>query len=211
MNRSFDWKTGLAMIVFTLLILLTMTLHPAGGNFQHLLQLVPMMIIAHAIGIVSLPVAAVGFWGLTRRLGTDHLLSISAFAFAVLGLIAATLAATTNGLVLPLYIRQYKDATAEVVDTLKPLLNYSHTVNLAFDFVYTGAFSLAILLWSIAILSTNRLPRWIGVWGILVAIASAAVVAIGIFPGSLKGFHLFVMGLVTWTIAVGMVMMRNRE
>jgi hypothetical protein len=210
MNPSFDRKAGVAMIIFTLLILLTMIIHPAGGNFQHLLQLAPLTMGAHALAIVSLPFAAIGFWGLTRRIGVDHLLSVTAFAFAVLGLIAAALAATTNGLVLPLFIRQYQDASADMVNTLKPLMTYSRTVNLAFDFIYTGAFSLAILLWSIAILSTRRLARWIGGLGIVVAVASAGVVGLGVSPGSLHGFHLFVMGLVVWTIAVSMEMMRNR-
>ena len=209
MNPSFERKAGVAMIVFTLLILLTMIIHPAGGNFQRLLQLVPLTMGAHALAIVALPFAAVGFWGLTRRIGADNLLSVSAFAFAVLGLIAAVMAATTNGLVVPLFIRQYKDASADMVNTLKPLLTYMHTVNLAFDFIYTGAFSLAILLWSIAILSTRRLARWIGGLGIVVAIASAGVVGLGISPGSLYGFHLFVMGLVSWTIAVGVTMMHQ--
>jgi hypothetical protein len=211
MNLSFEKKAGLSVILFTLLILVTMILHPAGGNFQHLLEIARAVIIAHAIGIVSLPFAALGFWGLTKRIGADNFLALAAFGFSVLGLVAAEMAAATNGLVLPLFISKYKDATPDMVSTLKPLMTYTHTVNLAFDFVYTGAFAIAILFWSIAILSTRQLPRWIGGWGIAVAVASAGVVIAGISPGSFYGFHLFVVTLVSWTIAVGVAMMRSPE
>jgi hypothetical protein len=206
MDASFEKRAGLSLIIFTLLILLTMVLHPAAGNFQHLLVITPMILVTHGAAILSLPFAAIGFWGLTRRLGADDFLSLTAFAMASLALVAALLAATTNGLVLPIFIHQYRDATPDIVDTLRPELTYSFAVNAAFDYVYTGAFCLAILGWSAGILHTKRLPRWIAWWGILVAIAGVVIVIAGASPASLLGFRLFVAGLVSWTIFVGVAL-----
>ncbi len=211
MNALFEKRAGLSLIIFTLLILLTMVLHPAGGNFQHLLKITPMILVTHSAAILSLPFAAIGFWGLTRRIGAEDFLSLTAFAMTSLALVAALLAATTNGLVLPIFIHRYQDATPDSVDTLRPVLTYSYAVNAAFDYVYTGAFCLGILGWSVAILRTKRLPRWIAGWGILVAIAGVTIVCVGASPASQFGFRLFVTGLVSWTIIVGMALRQKLE
>jgi hypothetical protein len=211
MNASFEKRAGLSLIIFTLLILLTMVLHPAGGNFQHLLKITPMIFLTHSAAILSLPFAAIGFWGLTRRIGAEDFLSLTAFAMVSLALVAALLAATTNGLVMPIFIHRYQDATPDIVDTLQPVLTYGFAVNAAFDYVYTGAFCLGILGWSVAILRTKRLPRWIAGWGILVAIAGVAIVATGASPASLFGFRLFVTGLVSWTIIVGLALRQKLD
>ena len=109
MSRAFEKQAGVALIVFTILILFTMVFHPTGGNFQHLLMIIPMLLITHSIAILSLPFAALGFWGLTKRIGFDNLFAVSAFAMSLVALVAALLAASTNGLILPLYVFQYKD------------------------------------------------------------------------------------------------------
>ncbi len=77
-------------------------------------------------------------------------------------LIATLLAAATNGLILPLYLLHYKEAAPETISAINPILRYGFTVNLAFDYIYTGAFCLAILSWSIAILTRPcRFISWI--------------------------------------------------
>jgi hypothetical protein len=209
MSRNFEKQAGIALIVFTILILFTMVFHPAGGDFQHLQMIIPMLLITHSIAILSLPFAGLGFWGLTKRIGFDNLFAVSAFAMSLVALIAALLAGANNGLILPIYVRQYKDATPDMVNTLRPVLAYSHAVNTAFDYIYTGAFCLAILFWSVAILMTRRFPRWIAALGTLVAIAGVTIVLCGVSPASLYGFHVFVATLITWTIAVGTSLVRR--
>src|SRR5262249_55213483 len=133
MNPTLEKQAGIALIVFTILIAFTVILHPAGGNFQHLIEVTSILIVTHSVAILSLPFAAVGFWGLTKRIGPDNFLAISAFSLSVLALIAALLAAATNGLILPFFIRQFKDASPAVVETIKPVLIYTRAVNAAFD------------------------------------------------------------------------------
>lgn len=209
MSSSFEKQAGLLLIIFTVLILLTMILHPAGGNFQHLLKYVPIVIISHSIAIGSLPFGAIGFWGLSRRLGTDNILSIAGFAFAILALIAALLAATTNGLTLPLFVLYNKDISPETIDSLKPNLSYIHSVNAAFDYIYTGAFSIAIAAWSLSALKSRRFPRPLAVWGIVVAIGVIVMAIFAASPASLYGFYVFAAGLISWTIFAGMALIRK--
>lgn len=211
MNAPFERKAGLALILFTLLILFTMILHPAGGNLFQLLRVAPMILVSHGLAVLSLPFGAIGFWGLTKRLGTENFLSVSAFSMAVLALVGALLAATTNGLILPIFIFHYKDASQDIVDSLKPILTYSHSVNTAFDYIYTAAFCLAILGWSIAGLATKRLSRRLSVCGIVTAPIGLLLAFAGPSPSTLHGLYLFAAGLIGWTIFAGAALIQKSD
>jgi hypothetical protein len=209
MKPQFEKNAGIALIVFTLLMIFTMVLHPVGGGFEHLHKIRRMLMIVHVVALLSLPFAAVGFWGLTKRLGTDNFFSISAFAFIAFGLVAVMIAATANGLILPIFIEKYKDASAELTDTLKPILRYNTSVNQACDYLYTGSFCLAMLFWSIAVLYTKKLPVWIAYFGITLSIFVAVLFASGFAFTSLHGFRVFVSGIVLWVVMVGILLART--
>jgi hypothetical protein len=211
MSSPFERKAGLALIIFTLLVLFTMILHPAGGNFQQLLRLAPMILVSHSLAILSVPFGAVGFWGLTKRLGTENFLSITAFSMAALALVGTLLAATTSGLILPIFIFHYKDASPDIVDSLNPVLTYSRSVNTAFDYIYTGAFCLAILGWSIAGLNTKSLPRGLAIWGLVVAAAGLILAIVGPSPATLHGLYLFAACLISWIIMAAAGLIRKYD
>lgn len=211
MTSSVERNAGVALIVFTLLILFTMILHPAGGNVQQILRVAPMILVSHSVAILSLPFGAIGFWGLTKRLGTGNFFSISAFSMAILALVGALLAATTNGLILPIFIFHYKDASPEIIDGLKTVLTYGHSVNTAFDYIYTAAFCLAILGWSITGLTTKRLSRRLAIWGIVIAPLGLLLAIAGPSPATLHGLYLFAAGLISWTIIAGVGLTRKYD
>lgn len=183
-----------------------MVLHPTGGSVDYLLKIINVIIITHAIAILSLPFALAGFWGLTRAIGTDNFLSILAFSFISLGLIAVMIAAAANGLVMPLFIQTYKNASTETIASIKPVLRYSLSVNHAFEYIYTGAFCLAIMCWSITIIHTKKLPAWIGWFGIITAIAAVVIFITGLGMPGLHAFRLFVSCIILWISAAGIVL-----
>ncbi|MGZ8525919.1 MAG: hypothetical protein ACXWV1_15915 [Chitinophagaceae bacterium] len=209
-QTSFEKKAGLSLVVFTMLMTFTMVLHPAGGSVEYLLKIINVIIITHAIAILSLPFALAGFWGLTKTIGTGNFLSILAFSFISLGLVAVMIAAAANGLVMPLFIQSYKEAPAETIALIKPVLSYSFSVNHAFDYIYTGAFCLAILCWSITIIHTKKLPPWIGWFGIITSIAAVGIFVTGMGMPGIQAFRLFVSCIVLWILVVGIVLSRRR-
>src|SRR5215212_3852432 len=101
MNNSFEKKAGISLIVFTILLVFTMVLHPAGGSIEYLISITNRIVITHSIALLSLPFGWIGFWGLTRRIGTEHFGSMLAFGMISFGLVAVMIAAATNGLVMP--------------------------------------------------------------------------------------------------------------
>ena len=208
MKTQVEKNAGIALIVFTLLMVFTMILHPVGGSFEYLLKVTSRIITTHVIALVSLPFAYVGFWGLTKKIGTENFFSVSGFAMILFGLVAVMMAATANGLVLPIFIHKYEGSSQEVIESLKPLMRYNFSVNNAFDYIYTGAFSLSMLFFSIAILYTKRLPGWLAYLGILLATAAVLILIITLNSGSLQGFRLFVTSVVLWISLVGVVLLR---
>ncbi len=75
MERS----SGTALLLGSLLMIITMGLHPAGGSIEHLIRISPVIIITHSLAIVSIPFMLFGFWGLTKMLYGQPLLSTFAF------------------------------------------------------------------------------------------------------------------------------------
>jgi hypothetical protein len=209
MNTPFTQKAGIALIIFTILLVFTIVLHPAGGSIGHLINMTMLIIVTHSIAILSLPVGGIGFWGLTVRIGADRFGSMLAFGMAVLGLVAALLAGATNGLVMPIFLQQYKDATPEAIAAIKPLLQYGFAVNHAFDYVYTGAFALAILCWSIEILLTRRLAPWLGWLGIVISLIVAVIFCLGEPVNSVHGLRIFVVSIIGWILLVGAALRKS--
>jgi hypothetical protein len=156
-----------------------------------------------------LPFGWLGFWGLTRKLGTDHFGSMIAFAMISFGLIAVMLAASVNGLVLPIFLQDYHNATPEKLASIKPVIRYSFAINHAFDYIYTFAFCGAILAWSICILSTRKLPRWLGWLGIVLSITAMIIFLFVIATNSLQGFRLFVTTIIVWLMLVALQLVKK--
>lgn len=208
---KFEQKTGITLILGSVLLVVTMVLHPAGGNFEHLLKASKMIVIAHSLAIVSMPVCLLGFWGLTKKLGTENFLSALAMAFMLMGLISGMCAAAINGLALPIYVNYYKDATAELIETIRHPLRYGSSLNLAFDYIFIGAVCIAVTLWSIVVLQTKKLAAWLGYFGIALTIVSVNMMLSGFVFTSLYGFRLFVFGLVGWIVWGGILLVKQKQ
>lgn len=204
-SKERKWA-GTALVLSSLLMAVTMALHPAGGSFAHLLKTSSVIIGAHCIALIAVPVSLAGFWGLAKHFRQETVLSRFAFSFILFGSIAALCAAAVNGLVLPLFIRNYADASPQTIDVLLPVLNYNTALNRAFDFIFITAVCLAMVLWSIAIVRGKELPKWIGLYGLLLGVAGIALLLSGFTLVSLQGFRLFIFGLVTWIVAIGFLL-----
>jgi hypothetical protein len=209
MNNSFEKNCGIALIIFTTLLLFTMVLHPAGGSTEHLIRIATTIIISHSVAILSLPFGWIGFWGLTKRLGTDHFLSMMGFGLISLGLIAVLLAATVNGIVMPLFLQHFESVDAENITLIKPILEYGFSINHAFDYIYSVSFILAILCWSVAIICTRKLNEWIGYFGIGLFLMLSLLLISGVAVNSLKGLRFFFSGVVGWIILSGVALLKQ--
>lgn len=205
---QFHRNSGVALLIGSLLMTVTMLLHPAGGSVEHLLKIANVIIISHAMAILAMPVCLVGFFGLTKTIGMERLLSLMALVFVTFGLVAGMLAGAINGLALPIYIMHYREADVATIESIKPILRYGSSLNHAFDYILIGTICLSVVLWSVEIIRTKKLPLWLGYFGIMLALAALVLLVSGFVLVDLRGFRVFVFGLVTWIVCAGVIMYR---
>ncbi|MEQ8711724.1 MAG: hypothetical protein RIC80_01840 [Cyclobacteriaceae bacterium] len=209
MNSKDERNTGLSLMISSVLIVTTMVLHPVGGDFDHLLQIATIGMIAHSIGILSIPFAAYGYWGIMNRLDEVSFLSRIAFSFMLFGLVAVMIAATLNGLVITQLAQSYAGASEETIASLKPIFRYSHAFNLANDYIYMTAVAISTLCWSIAMLMTKKFAAWLAYLGIGLVLVAVSSVFLGYIFTTVTGFSIFIFGSAVWTIGMGWSLWRS--
>jgi len=191
-NTSMFMLTGVFLLVFT------MVLHPASGGFEKLSTEPTFAIVAHALAVFSTPFMAIGFFGFSKYIGFDNFFSILGFGIVVVGLIAAILAATLNGIAQPIFAMQYAGATQNTIDTLRPIFAYNKALNLAFDYILIGSFLISTCCWSIAILQTSKLKKGLAILGFVLCALAIFYLLSGFSFVSLIGLRLFIFAWVIW-------------
>ncbi len=209
MNNSFQKAAGLSLIIGSILMVLTMVLHPAGGNVTHIIKIFNTIVISHTIAIFSLPLMAFGFYGLTTLLLNHSKTAFLAFYFALFALIAAMLAAAINGIVLPMFVERYFNEFEQNKNILNPIIKYGFMLNKSMDYILIAGILVAISIWSVLISRSNTLPKWMGYYGMALCIISIFGVIIGFDFIHLSGFRIVVLSIVGWIILAGWMMRKK--
>ncbi len=210
MESQFRKTTALCLLTGSLLATITMILHPSGGSMEHITHTKGAIVFSHSLAIFCLPFVGFGSWGLSIHLQTPGRVSTLSFFVFCAGLIAAMIAASINGIVLPYFVeRYYKTGVDEAV--LKVILGYGRYFNAAMDYIFIGACVFSIGIWSFIIVTKALLPKWIGYYGFIII----AFGMIGVFTNfnfiSVFGFRIFIFGLVSWLVLVGAVMIWTKS
>jgi hypothetical protein len=201
---SNDRLSGLALIVGSSGMIITMVLHPTGHVAADKLEaMIPMLITVHALALACVPVMFLGTWGLSQRVQSSRAAAAAlvVYSFALLAVMNAAVAA---GLVTPPLLRQIVAAGASGMgDSWRMLARYNFYVNQAYAQVFVVASSVAIILWSASIWRSKALARGLGVCGCVLG----GVVIIGLFTGHLNldahGFGIIIFGQAGWFIVAG--------
>jgi hypothetical protein len=207
-DKIFYRLSGFSLVIASILMVATMMLHPTGGSIEHIIKMAKIAIIAHSLAILSMGFIGFGFYGVSKLLLTDNKLSYLALSFASFSLVAAMFAAVFNGLVLPMYVLKYVSRTSEETNTIRLIINYGFTINKALDYLFIVGLSVAMFIWSILIIKTKILSKWIGYWGIVLPI----ICFIGIFFQfnfiSVTHFTIYILCIVSWIISVGISLIK---
>lgn len=202
-----DRTGGLALIIGSICMVVTMAFHPSGGTVEKLIQFASLTRYTHALALLSLPVSLLGFVVLARRVGPAGPVATAALVLIGFSFIAAMSAAVINGFAVPAMV-EHTGAKPESRDMLVAVLRYNHFLNAAFAQVHMVAAAAAMLLWSLAILKSGGLPAWAGWLALLFGVLELAGVFAGVMNTSVHGFGLFVLSFSIWTIIVGALLCR---
>lgn len=204
-----DRKGGIALIAGTATMIVTMLLHPSGRDLfvpGRLEQAARLVAVAHALGIASMPISFLGALALTRRLASPDRLALAALVVYGLALVAGMVAAVASGFVAPSIAREMIDAVPQQRETWEALFHFNGAINQAFARVLVAASSIAIVLWSAAIVKHAALSRRIGIYGLIAGLAIVLVLASGHLRLDVHGFGLVVLAQAVWFITAGIEM-----
>ena len=203
---------GLALVLGAVCSFLTLTFHPAGGGHRvtpaQFEVLIALVIGVHAFAISSLPISFLGGLALSRRIDSPFRLGLLGLTIYGFGLIAALGAATMSGLVTPQILRRMVSHEPGA-DQWQILMTYTHAINQGFAQVHVIAYSLAILVWSLAILKNRNMPVALAVYGLLAAIAVALAIFSGTLNMELHGFRITTFVQALWFLWAGIVLWRS--
>jgi hypothetical protein len=209
MAPAFRKLSGYSLLIGSSLMVLTMLLHPSGGDIQHILQISRVAIISHSLGILSTVFTAYGFYGLASAIMTQSRISFLGLSFAGFALVAVLLAALLNGLVLPMYVMQQSGIAEENLEMVKLIINYGITINAALDYVFIAGYSIAMLIWSIGMLRAGKFSNWLGIWGITLVGISVAAALFQLNFISVTGFTVYVIGIVSWIVSAAIILLKK--
>jgi hypothetical protein len=206
--------SGLALILGSVGSIITMGLHPTGHDLQAPGQLTPVMhmiVAVHALALICLPIMFLGAWGLSRSLAAPNRLAMMALVFYGFASVAIMNAAAISGFLSP-YIAQQMDKPDQAMhDMWHAIFHYNGQLNQAFAMVFVVAVSVAILLWSIAIVKSKKFATSLGIYGCALAPVTIVAVVSGHVTLGVHGFGMIVLCEAIWYLFVGATLMRMKE
>ncbi len=200
----------MALLSGSFLMVVTMVLHPTGGNIERLYQMMGINITAHSIGIAAVPFTLFGFWGVARRLGSNNALNMLAFTIVALSMVAVVMAAAMNGLVLPFFLQSFQDTWQQSEQQVRLVLTYNFAVNRAMDYIFIVGICAGMALWSVVVVRTKQLGAWVGWVGLVISAGAVVFLASGANLIHLHGFRLFIFSIVAWIALMGIQLVRGK-
>ncbi len=206
--------SGMALILGSTGMILTMVLHPHGRiSPAEVDAMVRKLIAVHSLALASLPLLFLGAWGLSRRLGTANRIVIAALVLYGFATAAVMNAAITDGLVNPSLLREMVAAGKDnpAGDLWRAIFRYNSNLEAAFTYVFVAASSLAILVWSVMILRSRKLGLGLGIYGTLLALGALITLFAGVLASAAHGLSLIIVGEALWFMLAGGLLWLSKE
>lgn len=204
---------GGALIASVVGLLVTAHVHPSGLHgatsaeaMEHVLRL---NVGVHTLALVSIWFSFIGLVGLSRQLGLARPEVIAALVAYTMAVIAAVSAAIASGFVMTELQRSTFGADEPTRSGLQLLSTYTHHLNGAYAKVHVAASSVAILLWSVAMLRA-RFSKVLPFVGFVSLVAPASVLFSGRFHMDVHDLLLVVLAQGVWLAWSGVLLVRRK-
>jgi hypothetical protein len=217
MQQSTTNRRGYAVVLGTgaIVLVLFMVMHPmihshdAQGFMEEASQKASMTSIVHSVLIATMALVVLGFTGMCDWLGSRQLLVRSGLIAYITGAIAGTIAATINGLVVPASLNNHEDDAAEIAQQLHSMLSLCHVIGEEFSQMLVVACSVAVALWSLALLLRGGGLRIIGIVGLVCGLLPALLMLVGHLHMDVHGVLAFIIAQAIWYMVIAVAMFRS--
>lgn len=205
---------GIILIVGSLLAFGGMSLHPSGGGaplemVRRIIQSGSFNAAVHGFLMAVYLLLVLGFFGFSRWLGGNRPLVQAGFIAYVAGAFAGIAAAISAGFVMRSIALGYTDAGPGQEDLVRNAFRVAGAFNYAWGRMWMLAISIAVLLWSIALLRRESPARLVALFGIAVG----GVGTIGFVTGLISLSIMAVLGVIAghtlWSVAAGWLLVRR--
>ncbi|CAL2082506.1 conserved membrane hypothetical protein [Tenacibaculum sp. 190524A05c] len=211
MEQQFYKSTGISLSVGSLLAIVTMILHPSGGNIMEIVKQAEILKVSHSIAIICLPFMLFGFYGLSKSLSENRKLSTLALVIVAFGLFAAMLAALFNGIILPNFLSKNLDILEESKKTISVIVSYGFSINKALDYVFIVSLIAAIGLYSWLMIRLRNRFSLIGYFGMIILLLTLISLVLNFAITSLFGFRFFVLSITVWILLSGFFLIKAKN
>lgn len=198
-----DRAAGMALIGGTLAGLVTMAFHPTGQALAaSFARVAPINRGVHGLAIAGVIATTFGLLRLTRQLAHRGALvdaAMVAYGFGAAAVMFAAIASGFVGTMLASFVIDGGDAARLAYE---PVLDYNWAVNQSTTKVYVVTASLAIALWSWAMLGEPGYGRAPAVTGLFVG-AAATLAALAGLRMDIHGFGAITLAHGVWMIWTG--------
>jgi hypothetical protein len=208
-NRS----SGLALIAGSAALIITMAFHPTGHQMispDRFATVARLSIAVHTLALASMVVLFLGACGLWQRLSPSRCLALAGLISYGFSMVAGMITGILNGFVAPRLIQRMLNHP-EAKQVWDIVFTYSGDVAGALASVLVVTSSVAILLWSIAIVRRGLLARGLGTYGCVVGPLIIVAVLSGHIRLNVHGFGLVVLLQSVWFVIAGVQLWRLRE
>ena len=209
-----DRLNGILLILGSLGVMLTLSLHPDGRQLfsaDTYTSAALHMTLVHSLALAALPLWFLGALGLSRRVrAVSDGLGIAGAVLYGFAIVAILNALVFDGLVTPVVAGKIVQETEPIKDMWKVVLRYNGMVDMCFIYVYLAASSVAIGLWSIAMVQGRGLPRILGAFGAVIAMVALGTLLSGLMSRYVHIFSGAILLQALWFALTGACLWRVR-
>jgi hypothetical protein len=208
-----DRKSGIALITGMAGTIITMALHPTGPDLAsgHAASMMQLNVAVHTLALVCVPILFLGALGLTQRLTSPNRLAVSGLVLFGFAEVAVMIAAAASGLIAPGLFHHMSTDSPTAADAWRAAMALNGHLNQAFALIFTVASSVAIVIWSTAILQSSIFNRALGIYGCILGSLTILGVLSGHIRLNVHGFGLVVLGQAIWFITAGVLLCRRNS
>ncbi|HYX53955.1 MAG TPA: hypothetical protein VE783_10935 [Candidatus Limnocylindrales bacterium] len=198
--------SAIALIAGSAGLIITMAFHPTGHDFfvpGQLEHAIRINMAVHSLALASMPISFLGALGLSLFLNSSNRLAMCALVCYGVAEIAGMNAGICSGFVASRMAQLSAAATGATSDAWKLALRYTGELNQAFAPVLVVATSVALILWSCAILRSAKGMRALAIYGLVIGSLTIIGVSSGHVRLNVHGFGVVVLTQSIWFVLMG--------
>jgi hypothetical protein len=190
-------KASIALILGTFGGLVTMTLHPTGHDIS-VGGRAALNVFVHSLALLSQPLLLMGMLVFTLRFTKERATAVAAYIIFAWASVAIMLATTMSGFVATSLLEPSSSQHGASQEIIRSLTHYTGLLNSSFATVFAALSSVAIIVWSAAMLREAIFSRGLAVYGLVVSSLILIATLTGNLRMNIHGFGALVLGQGIW-------------